>query len=71
VCTYTDATDSTFTYTDGDTLQIEIGAPANCSAAGTVGGLQYPATVSSSAGIVDLDSGFGWNLTDSTDKTYE
>jgi hypothetical protein len=79
VCTYTQGSGGTnFVYGDTDaaipgaeTVAITVGTPANCAAAGTTGGMQFPATVTNQANIVDADSGFGWDIANSPDKTFE
>ncbi|MDP9265933.1 MAG: hypothetical protein M3O91_07450, partial [Chloroflexota bacterium] len=57
------------TYPTGQTLTVTIGATGVTTvAAGTVAGLQIPATVTDSSGITDV-AGNPWNIPVSPDKT--
>ncbi len=75
VCSITDVTNATVTYTTttltNDTLNILLtGAPV-CTSAGTIGGLQYNATVTTSNNIIDNDQSLGWNISGSSDVLFE
>ena len=76
-CTFADAGASVFVYTDTqagvtgvDTVTITVGLADTCTAAGTTGGLQYPASVIASTNVKSA-VGVAWDLAGSTDKTFE